>query len=452
MKTQTNKIRTKLALLAALVCGLGSELPAAAASWVATGSLGTARYLHSATLLPDGKVLVAGGSVVAGVTSSVERYDPSSGTWSPAASMNFPRSFHTATLLPDGMVLITGGFNAGGSLKTAELYNPTLNTWSLTTAMSTNRSVHSATLLPNGKVLVAGGFAGSPPANPLNLAELYDPATGTWTSTGPMTTLRGYHKAALLPSGQVLIAGGADSAFNSISSGEVFTPATGQWTNTGVMKSARAGFAMLLLPNGKVLAAGGQYPQDVPLNTAELYDPAAGTWSWTAAMANTRADIAAILLPNGGALFVDGWDNSSDTPASELYNPAGETWSVAATFGNPRFHTTATLLANGKVLVAGGKNSYQSIFSTAQLYDTGSGSITPPSLTANRTSANTALRLTFNSRPGAVLSVTASDNMSVAPNAWPVIGIASETLPGQFHFTDAQATNTPKRFYRVRSP
>ena len=114
--------------------------------------------------------------------------------------MNIARYFHTATLLPNGKVLVTGGIVTGGSTKTAELYDPSANTWTLIASMTTNRSVHSATLLPNGKVLVAGGFAGNPlvsPANALASAELYDPTTGTWTSTSPMTTPRGYHKAAL---------------------------------------------------------------------------------------------------------------------------------------------------------------------------------------------------------------------------------------------------------------
>ncbi|HPY31278.1 MAG TPA: kelch repeat-containing protein [Verrucomicrobiota bacterium] len=267
-----------------------------------------------------------------------------------------------------------------------------------------------------------------------------------------LNVARGYHKAVLLPSGQVLVAGGSDSGFNHLSSAELFTPATGQWTMTGTMKSPRVGFAALLLPNGEVLAAGGQNPMDTALNTAELYRPTTGTWSWTTAMANARADNGAVLLPDGTALLVDGWDNTSDTPASELYNPTTGTWSTAATFNSPRFHTTATLMPNGQVLAVGGQDSSHNVFAIAQLYDTGSGPIAPPTLASPKTLPDTALQLTFASRYGSVFSVLATENVAASLSAWPVIGVAVETSPGQFQFTDAQATNSVQRFYRLRSP
>ena len=452
MKTLKN-----LARFVMVAAALTINQPAQAGSWVATGSLGTARQLHTATLLPSGKVLIAGGNTVGssgGITNSVELYDPSAGTWTPAAPMNIARSFHTATLLPNSMVLVTGGIGNGGSTNTAELYDPSVNTWTLIASMTTNRVVHSATLLPNGKVLVAGGFSGNPPAGSFDIsdsAEIYDPTAGTWTRTSALNTPRGYHKAALLPNGQVLLAGGSDSAFNPLSSADLFTPATGHWTTTGSMKSPRAGFAMLLLPNGKVLAAGGMVVYDAAGNTAELYDPATGTWTWTTAMANARADNTATLLPDGTALLVDGWGKNGDTPPSELYNPTNGAWSVAAPF-SPRFHISATLLPNGKVLAAGGKNADQIIFPTAQLYDTGSGPIAPPTLASPKTLANTPLQLAFTSRYGSVFSVIATRNVAAPLSAWPVIGVATEASPGQFQFTDSQATNLTQRFYRLRSP
>jgi len=263
-----------LARFALVAAAFTINQSAQAASWVATGSLGTARYMHSATLLPSGKVLVAGGNTYAGITNSVELYNPSLGTWTPAAPMNAARTLHTATLLSNGMVLVTGGISSVSSIKTAELYNPSLNTWTLIAPMATNRSYHSATLLPDGKVLVAGGFSSNPTVGSyvsLNSAEIYDPTAGTWTTTSTLTVARGYHKAVLLPSGQVLLAGGSGSTFNPFSSAELFTPATGKWTSTGTMQSPRAGFAALLLSNGKVLAAGGQDVNNNALNCRRLF-------------------------------------------------------------------------------------------------------------------------------------------------------------------------------------
>src|SRR5882724_2823996 len=139
-------------------------------TWTPTGSLNTARLLQTATLLPNGMVLIAGG-----FSASAELYNPASGTWTPTGSLNTARGFHTATLLHNGMVLVAGGFGANNYLASAELYDPASGTWTPTGSLNTARDGHTATLLPNGMVLVAGGFGASGP--PLASAEHYDPAS-----------------------------------------------------------------------------------------------------------------------------------------------------------------------------------------------------------------------------------------------------------------------------------
>ena len=145
-------------------------------TWSAVASLGTVRQGHTATLLPDGRVLVAGGSGTSGRLNSAEVYDPALGTWSGTGSLGAARGEHSATLLPDGQVLVAGGYNGSGPLSTAQVYDPALGTWSLTGSLGAQRYSHSATLLPNGRMLVAGGYNGN--SAYLSSAEVYDPGLG----------------------------------------------------------------------------------------------------------------------------------------------------------------------------------------------------------------------------------------------------------------------------------
>ena len=189
-------------------------------------------------------------------------YDPAIGTWTATGSMGSPRTVHTATLLPSGQVLVAGGINTSGYLSTAELYDPASGLWTATGSMGTARFQDTATLLPSGQVLVAGGYNG----NALSSVEVYDPATGTWTATADIGAARYLHKATLLPSGQVLVAGGVipSDPLNS----KLYDPATGSWSHTGRLTTARTFHTATLLPSGNVLVVGGHF-----LSSAELYDP-----------------------------------------------------------------------------------------------------------------------------------------------------------------------------------
>jgi hypothetical protein len=184
----------------------------ASGTWTLTGSLNTARYLHTATLLPNGMVLVAGGlDSNLNALPSAELYDPASGTWTATGNLNTACALHTATLLSNGMVLVAGGhdgptFAPSDILSSTELYDPTSGTWTFTGNLNTARQSHTATLLPNGMALVAGGFECCSPTSAS--AELYYPTIGTWTFTGNLNTARAFHTATLLPNGMVLVAGG----------------------------------------------------------------------------------------------------------------------------------------------------------------------------------------------------------------------------------------------------
>ena len=186
-------------------------------TWSPTGALNTARESHTATLLSSGSVLVTGG--FGGMTStlqnlgtalaSAEMYDPVAGTWSVVAPMNTPRMNHTATLLPNGKVLVTGGTNGTGTLASAEIYDPTAGTWTMVAPMSTARQLQKAQLLQNGKIIVVGGFNDSANADfGVGSAEVYDPVAGTWSTGGSMVSLRQGFILSPLPDGRVMVDGG----------------------------------------------------------------------------------------------------------------------------------------------------------------------------------------------------------------------------------------------------
>ncbi len=300
----------------------------ATATWSATGNLTIARFGHTATLLPNGKVLVTGGmnSFVAPYNpiSTVELYDPATGTWVMKTSMTTVRSGHTATLLSNGKVLVSGG-SGSGYLASTELYDPAADMWTVANSMNTTHGWHTATLLTNGKVLVAGGAGSNTSAT-----ELYDPIAGTWATTGSLTVGRSVHTATLLPSGKVLVAGGW-SNFSNTASAELYDPVAGTWTATGSLITARSGFTPVVLANGKVLAAGGITGNlnGSMIASAELYDSTTGTWSATGSLATARTNHTTTLLSNGKVLITGGGsvgNGSAGTPhagavisSSELY-------------------------------------------------------------------------------------------------------------------------------------
>jgi hypothetical protein len=245
-------------------------------TWTPTGAMGSHRYGHSAVLLPSGQVLVAGGraySDEAEFLATAEVYDPASGTWAPTGSMTVPVSGRILTLLPTGKVLATGGADAHGFLATADVYDPATGTWAPTGSMSSPRDGHTTTLLPSGKVLVTGGCGDYAGTTCFATAEVYDPASGTWSPTGSMGSFRYGHTATLLPSGRVLVTGGYDNSLGTVvMTAEEYEPTTGTWVPTGFLASSRYAHSATLLLSGQVLVSGGMGPQEL-LSSVELYTP-----------------------------------------------------------------------------------------------------------------------------------------------------------------------------------
>ena len=330
--------------------------PRATVGFISVGSMSTGRGAHTATLLQNGMVLVAGGSA----SRVADLYDPSTGTFTATGNLIVEHSEHTATLLPNGEVLITGGERSASfpCSSLAERYDPTTGTFTQASWMSECRAYHTATLLPNGKVLVVGGDA---------TAELYDPATGAFTLTGSLTTPRYYgHTASLLANGQVLIAGGFRGVVNNTlvteSSAELYDPATGTFSPTGSMGVGRLFHTATLLASGKVLVAGGMNQAN-----AELYDPATGIFTATGNTVHERYWHTATLLPNGSVLLAGGGYYSGDLASTELYSPATGAFSPFDDMNSARNSHTATLLQNGAVLITGGFDNIGTPLGSAEL-------------------------------------------------------------------------------------
>jgi N-acetylneuraminic acid mutarotase len=319
------------------------------------------RYYHSATLLPGGKVLVAGGTAGGATLATAEVYDPTANSWQGTASMPSPRYTHGSVQLPGG-VLVVGGSRMSGSTEifdpSAELYDASSGTWTSAGSMTTSRWGHTVTLLASGKVLVVGGFAGTN-AVVLGTAELYDPSSNTWSTTGSMAVARAYHTATVLSTGKVLVAGGTADVANggtSTALAEIYDPATGTFSSTGSLPSSTTAHSATALPGGRVLVAGGARLVSgavTRLASAALYDPTAGTWVQAASMRRARSDHAAALLPSGKVLVVAG-SNPPSSVGGEVYDPVVGTWVDTPSVREHGDHAGLVSLPDGRILVMGG--------------------------------------------------------------------------------------------------
>lgn len=441
MKNQINKSLSLALALTALAFNLSMVQSVTAVDFTNSGALHAARYLHSATLLTNGQVMVAGGfNTSFGIVSGTESYNPGTGLWSTNGNLITPRQNHTATLLPDGRVLIAGG-ESESALTNAELFNPVSGIWAATGSLTNARSYHTATLLPDGQVLVAGGF--NPDFGAIASCELYNPATAAWTDTGDLNNPRLQHTATLLTNGLVLVVGG-DGAGTC----ELYEPVSGTWTVTGSNLTPRQNHTATLLPNGLVLVAGGSGD-----NTSELYDPGTGTWTATGLMNASRMNPTATLLLSGQVLVAGGYDAEDGSivlSSAETYDPASGTWATNMDMNSVRAQQTATLLPAGKVLMTGGWDGDNGV-AISEIYTSAAIQL-PIRLAVIRQPPGGAFKFGFTNTPGLSFTALTTTNVSLALGNWNVTGPVLEIAPGVFQFSDPLATNFPQRFYRVRSP
>ena len=340
----------------------------AAGFWQAGGELTTGRAGHTGTLLPDGRLLVAGGIDDAfNILASAEVYDPALNAWSAVAPLSEARIHHSATLLPDGKVLVAGGQSSGGvTLASAEMYDPASDSWSAAASMNVARRGQIAVLLADGRVLAAGGQDAG--AQPLDSAEIYDPVADTWTPVDALNVGRYNHSAILMADGNVLLTGGWNAGY--LDSAEIYDPAANAWTLTGPMSQERWRVILTLLPDGRVLATGGTGGGG-ELQLAEFYDPGAGGWGMAAPMNTGRIGHSATLLPGGQVLVVGGENSGTYLKGAELYDPATDLWVYTGSLDVGRRGHTATLLPDGQVLIVSGSGPLS--LTSAEIFDPGLG-------------------------------------------------------------------------------
>ncbi len=343
------------------------------------GSLVNPRYFHTATLLADGRVLLAGGLILAANglfddSASCEIYDPATNSWTPTGPLNQPRYRHSAVLLADGRVLVAGGRNLSGfSSTTAEIYDPATATWALTQPMLTPRETpFSPILLSDGSVLAAGGNG-----QDADKCQLFDPAIEKWSVTGTLNEGRWLFRATRLTDGRVLVAGGYPNGHTPgfVPDSEIYNPASHNWSLSGPLNRKRADHVQELLPDGRVLVAGGfaGHPS-TPLvtNTTEIFDPTTARWTLARPMHTARGLFSGTLL-NNGTVFVAGGASDLFTQnilnSIEEYDPATGRWHLLeTTLATPRwYHTTITLL-DGRVLISGGLGEDSKLLPDAEIF------------------------------------------------------------------------------------
>ena len=285
-------------------------------------------------------------------------------------SMETARQSHAATVLADGRVLVVGGRTAIGGRRavrqkvypSAEVYDPASGSWSPAGSMANERSRHTVTLLEDGRVLAVGTKGKK------TIPEVFDPSADAWSLTGEMTAPRGEHAATLLGDGTVLVTGGRTATLQYLNEAEIYDPATDAWTEAASMADERAFHTATLLASGKVLAVGSDLTLTF-LVTAELYDPETGSWSPTGSLADGRANHTATLLQDGRVLVV----GSKEKRSAEVYDPSTGSWSPAGSAAETRGEHAAAILPDGRVLVLGGSfdpySGQATSRSSAEIYD-----------------------------------------------------------------------------------
>jgi hypothetical protein len=406
-------------------------------TWSPTGSLPSPRSNHTLTLLQSGEVLIAAGcdDLFCNTPSRASlTYDAASGTWTPAGNLVGNRMAHSATLLVNGQVLVAGGCNLSTGcpgISSAELYDPNTRQWTATSDLHVPRRNHTSTRLLDGRVFVTGGIGrcDGQVCNSLASSEIYSPQTGQWLPAASMPTRRVGHAAVLLRDGRVLVVGGCtETGLPCDTLGAiVYDLAQNTWTSTGEMLVKRTEANATLLSDGVVIVTGGLDDDGFDELGVERYDPALDTWSPAGSLHEGRLGSSATLLSTGQILLAGG-----DTSSAELYDPATEVSSPTDPMSVGRSNFAAIALRDHDVLAVGGLDLSHDVLASAELYHPGAG----PLVSLSRTSVDFGLQEAGTVSAPAFVTVTNSGNTLLVIDSLTLGGahpenfLASRLCPG----------------------
>ena len=381
------------------VCELfgNASTPPQPGAFTTTGSLATARTEQQATTLSNGTVLLTGGAVQQdlAITATAQIYDPASATFRYTKNdMTTPRVGHSSSLLPDGRVLIAGGSNGnpdpGGCLSSTEIYDPAADTFTAAAPMNYCRHGHQAVTLSDGRIIVISGYDETSSQVVTNTVEIFDPKTASWTVAAPLPSGRASFAATLLQDGKVLVSGGywATDA-DRLQAVYLYDPNANSWTAMAPMLAPRENHIAITLPTGKVLIFGGNDGTGA-IGFAELYDTSvkpSGNSTVVGGISAGGWGANAVSLPDGNvwsaagysSLLVSGGSGPDEVcsvglPTAQIYNYKTNAWTDFSPLKASRFNASASLLPSGQVLVAGGieqacPNGTQTVLSEAELWE-----------------------------------------------------------------------------------
>ena len=352
---------SKFLALAAIAAALFAATAANAKGWSGAGKLVAGVDAGNAFTLSDGRVVSVGiPALNAWWPPTTQTWNPSTNKWTASNSAPaLPALFQAVpVLLDDGRILVTGFCRSNcGSGSNTEIYDPATDSWSMPGQMTTGRYLHRAVKLSDGRVIVMGGCSAFGCAADTPTAEIFEPATGTWSAAAPMKSHRASFSATRLPDGRVLVTGGYSSA-GTLTENETYDPRKNKWIVNAPMPHPHAVHVSVTMQDGRVLVAGGDTGLGLPGREADVFDPTSGHWQSVGLMGEPREYFAAAGLPNGKVLIVGGFSYRGEVfvtlSSCEIFSPGKGAFAPAPSMKHERSEFSITTLGDERVMAVGG--------------------------------------------------------------------------------------------------